>query len=60
MIFAAAKDTREDRREHRGPRKFQKFQKKSTYVGEESSDPVQIRKQVIAPRSSLSASAHTS
>lgn len=42
----SAKDTREDRREHRGPRKFQKFQKKSTYVGEESSDPVQIRKQV--------------
>lgn len=44
----APKDTAEDKKDHRGPRKFQKFQKKSTYVGEESSDPVQIRKQVIA------------
>ncbi|KAH7052151.1 RNA-binding La domain protein [Macrophomina phaseolina] len=42
----APKDTAEDKKDHRGPRKFQKFQKKSTYVGEESSDPVQIRKQI--------------
>ncbi|KAB2573063.1 RNA-binding la domain protein [Lasiodiplodia theobromae] len=42
-------DAKDNKRDHRGPRKYQKFQKKSTYAGEESSDPEQIRKQACRP-----------